>query len=813
MKQKTSFHKIFFSLFTLLSLSFSAIAQERGSELIMDTVKSTGTSYALIVGISNYNSITDLKYADKDAVGFENFLMGSTGGSIPASNIFSFINEEATRINIADALSNIASRVKPGDRFYFFFAGHGDMEVKAQKENGLLLLYNAPNGGYFGIIDDVLEIAQLRDYLSPLSQKGVEIMYIIDACHSGKLSGGNEGVKQTAAAMLATWGREYKILSCQPNQFSLEGEQWGGGRGLFSLKLEEAMKGGADANKDGQITMLELYVYTLTNVSKASKDRQIPLMSGDLSKEVLQVPVASATAKPLPTNGVKRHTSMDTLSLINKLDPTAKAMYEEFKNKIAATRLIYPWDTNALKDYRAFCKAYPGSELAPFMKRKLIEVLPRRFNDIVTPLLKGDKSYSSKDECYYAGLELDSCLGLLGKEHYLYPNIKARKLYMESMALTWALSESEYNSGWTSTVEKSIKLLEQSYDLEPNAAYTALALGERYYFVAQFDKAEKNFSNYLELRPKDMYARYSLAVLYNKIGRYENAEMLFREISKIYPKESFYYWLIADALISQEKYDAARNELGKMLQLHDTSGYYFYTGIFYAKQDLNDSAIYYYKKSKSMLAQCDYCDNNIGHMYLVTMRLDSATAYFKLASEKDPKSPFPNFNLGTIETLRNNYVEAIDRFITCIDNCTESQECIVTHMDIYFNKAYTVANEDSRKTFSRHVYIYKIQYMGYLSILYAYLRDNDLKKKTDKIDLIFSYLFKFKEYDNITWYHYACWKSLGKDRAAALESLEKALNLGFGSYFQISADDDLDYIRDTAKYKELMKKYFPEETK
>src|SRR5205085_1324751 len=146
-------------------------------------------------------------------------------------------------------------------------------------------------------------------------------------------------------------------------------------------------------------------------------------------------------------------------------------------------------------------------------------------------------------------------------------------------------------------------------------------------------------------------------------------------------------------------------------------------GIFCAKQDLNDSAIYYYKKSKSLLPECDYCDNNIGHMYLVTMRLDSATAYFKLASEKDPKSPFPNFNLGTIETLRNNYVDAIERFTTCIDNSTESQECIVTHMDIYFNKAYTVMNEASRKSFSSHVYIYKIQYMGYLSILYAYLRD------------------------------------------------------------------------------------------
>ncbi|MBK7305024.1 MAG: hypothetical protein IPI90_17740 [Saprospiraceae bacterium] len=47
-----------------------------------------------------------------------------------------------------------------------------------------------------------------------------------------------------------------KILSCQPNEFSLEGEQWGGGRGVFSYHLVDGLFGLADRNNDGLITLV-----------------------------------------------------------------------------------------------------------------------------------------------------------------------------------------------------------------------------------------------------------------------------------------------------------------------------------------------------------------------------------------------------------------------------------------------------------------------------------------------------------------------------------------------------------------------------
>ncbi len=70
---------------------------------------------------------------------------------------------------------------------------------------------------------------------------------------------------------------------------------------------------------------------------------------------------------------------------------------------------------------------------------------------------------------------------------------------MDAMSLTWALSENEYNISWRPTVLESIKLLEESAELEPNAAYSLSALGIHYTFIYEYDKANQVFQKYLDL--------------------------------------------------------------------------------------------------------------------------------------------------------------------------------------------------------------------------------------------------------------------------------------------------------------------------
>lgn len=805
----------------LLLNAIQAQPNERGGTVFRkDSAAQTGNTYAIIIGISDYKTVPDLQYAHKDAQSFEDFLVSEAGGKVPKTNIETFLNENANRSNVGDAISVIARKAKPGDRIWFFFAGHGDMEDLTQIENGLLLLHNSPNGNYFGMNDDVLEILDLKRYLSPLSQKGVEMIFIVDACHSGNLNGGVQGVQQTASALASSWGKEYKILSCQPNQLSLESAEWGGGRGLFSIQLEEGIKGLADTDNDGKITMFELQSYIQANVAKYSEYKQIPMVTGDLSKSFFKVNPATLAAlkKEKELNYpilAKANTKGTEDKYVDSLSPEGKKIWSSYKQNLEAKRLIWPKDTNALKDYRRFFKTYPDNPLTSIMRRNLASALNNRFDSIVSPLLRGGTSYSSRDECYYASLELDSCMSLLGEQHYMYQNLKARKLYMEAMSYTWALSENEYNFAWLPTVEASKKLLEESAKLEPNASYTLMALGTHYYYLYEYEKANHAFQKYLELRPYDLYAKYSLGLMYSRMKQFDKAEAIFLSMLEKNPrlfecKEQLFdiYW----------KSGANEKSMALINQLVDSPAEkvygYFYKGLYYERQDVPDSAVYYYKESGKLANnECNICDNNIGHAYFVNRQTDSARKYFLKVLAADSNYTFGHFNLGVIEEREGNAYAAINRFLKAIENAPGTQEGFVSNLPLYLGKKFDTTDKAATEAFRKSMFTFNMQYLSYLSILYVYIREPGFIDSTRQVNYLFEQMFNYKQHETLTWYHHACYKAMKKDKAGALESLDKALKMGFGSYYQIKYDYDLDFIRQTPEYTALLEKYFPAESK
>ena len=806
-----------FSAFLWTIEAFPQKINERGVIRKADSAIVNGNTYAIIIGISKYKNVTSLEYADRDAQAFKDFLVGNAGGKIPGVNIETFLNDQATRTNVGDAISEIARKAKTGDRVYFFFAGHGDMEDLTQVENGLLLLYNSPNGNYFGMNDDVLEILDLKRYLSPLSERGIEMIFIVDACHSGNLKGGIQGIEQTASALAASWGKEYKILSCQPNQLSLESAEWGGGRGLFSFELEEGMKGLADINNDGIVSLYELQNYIQTNVAKYSEGKQIPVITGDLSKPFIKVdPAVLAILKKEKVNDYPMLATVNSKGnenmYIDSLDSYGRKLYESFNNNLNSKRLIWPKDTCALRDYHLFVNRYPGNALATNMRRNLAASLNDRFNKIVGPLLKGQMSYSTRNECYYAAMELDSCIQLLGEQHYMYPNLRARELFMEAMSYTWAINENEYNIGMKPVILKAISLLEESERLEPNAAYTLSALGILYWFVYDYEKADNVFQKYVGLRPNDFSAKYSLGLIYGKLKEYDKAESLYEALLKDYPGNLNIKSQLIELYLKDNK---TRKEFDMIDQLtaNDSSKVigYFNKGVYFSTQINLDSAIHYYELTrKSYPGYCSLCDNNIGQIYFVTGHTDSARKYFQRILTHDSTHPFAHFNLGTIEQKEGKLPAAITEFYLTAKYSPASLDGLVTNLQLYLGKTYDTTDRPAYRKFSKETFMFNMQYASYLSMLYTFIRVPGYIDSTEKIKFLFDQLFNYKMHDNLTWFHNACYKALKKDTAGALESLEKSLKLGFGNYFMLTCDNDLAIIRDTLKFKALLHEYFPD---
>ena len=105
-------HSIIFCLILFLISSLMAVeSKEENVNEKYQFIKNIYTdSWALIIGINNYQNAPDLNYAEKDAKDFKDLLSNNYG--FKESNITMILSKEATKNNI---LLNVIS--------YFFFNG------------------------------------------------------------------------------------------------------------------------------------------------------------------------------------------------------------------------------------------------------------------------------------------------------------------------------------------------------------------------------------------------------------------------------------------------------------------------------------------------------------------------------------------------------------------------------------------------------------------------------------------------------------------------------------------------------------------
>ena len=279
---------------------FGLTAQERGvSPLSAEaSAKADGTTRAVVVGISDYQdpAIPDLKYADRDAAAFAAWLQSPAGGNIPKENILLHTNKAATNAQMILSLDWLIIESKAGDRAFIYFSGHGDVETKTFNQLGFLLLHDSPARSYKA---GAYSLYYLQDIISTLSlHKKARVTVITDACHAGKLAGTSiGGPAATAQNLSRQFANEVKILSCQPDEYSLEGEQWGGGRGVFSWHLIDGLTGLADKNSDNAINLFEIGRYLEDAVpAETAPLSQLPMTVGDRQTVLTHVDEAALAA-------------------------------------------------------------------------------------------------------------------------------------------------------------------------------------------------------------------------------------------------------------------------------------------------------------------------------------------------------------------------------------------------------------------------------------------------------------------------------------------------------------------------------------
>lgn len=526
-------------------------------------IKTNGVTYAVIIGISDYFEVPDLEFAHKDAQAFANFLKSKAGGNVDSTNIKLFLNKDATAMNIGDAFLWINRVVMKGDKVYIYFAGHGDVEALNDVENGLLLLYRAPVSSYFAFGNDYLPVYELKKFLVTLTSKGVDGILITDACRSGKLAGGISGGQQTFKALGTNWSNEIKIMSCQPDELSQEGPQWGGGGGVFTYHLIKGLQGLADYNNDGHVSLHEIEQYLIQQVSKeAAPAKQTPFTIGNKDYTIVAVdePTLMAVKKqqgsqyPLITAiNIKGFEG----SFFNKFDTSVLFNYSKFQKALFLKNLLQPEDNNAYYYYNLLSNLPNSSDIVRIMQRNLAAALQDEAMTIIFPLLKGENVKADISQLEYASKCLEIAIGLLGEDHYISKSLKARKLFLDASALLIYCDIVQDSSKYYRLIDLSIAQLLESIDLEPNAAYAYFGMAYACDKGKKFTKAIQLYKTYLLFVPNSAAAYNNIGQIYEQQKQYKLAIEYYQKAININPELTPSYSNIAKCYIAQKRYKKA----------------------------------------------------------------------------------------------------------------------------------------------------------------------------------------------------------------------------------------------------------------
>jgi hypothetical protein len=477
MKQSIRKIRFWFYLF-LMTLPVLGIAQ-------IQPIKPKTVTRAVVVGISNYSNISKLRFAHRDAESFASYLRSPAGGSLTENEIRLLTEEKATYAQIVNALYWLIGESQPNDKAIIYFSGHGDVETNIPNM-GFLLTYDTPKTNY---MLGAISIMNLQTIITTLAvTKQVQVLMIADACRSGNLASSGAVGSQTTALLLAKqFANEVKIMSCGPDELSLENEIWGGGHSVFSFYLLKGLKGLADTDKDREVSLKEIERFLQDSVEMATRSirPQTPQAEGDSRFTVAKVDPATLAAltqnslQPVEAPAMAKTPALSPQTS----DSLVLKLYRDFEKALAKGHLLQPEEGSAYTIYMQI-KDHPSiRSFKNLMRNDLAISLQDDAQKAINDYLSADpremrKRWALDDSRYQTyPLYLEKAAELLGENHLSYAQVKAKEYYFSGLVLRLKGERSKNQLEKDSLYRLSRLFQEKVLKSDTTAAYAYNELG------------------------------------------------------------------------------------------------------------------------------------------------------------------------------------------------------------------------------------------------------------------------------------------------------------------------------------------------
>jgi hypothetical protein len=252
------------------------------------------TQWAVVIGVASYESsaVPRLRYAVADADAVYQTLI--TAG-FKKENILLLTDKterKPTLRNIKWALGTFLARsAHKDDLVMIYFAGHGASEVDQRgiERDGLSKYLVPVDADPDDLYSTALPMDEMQNVLARIEAERVTVF--LDACYSGAAGGRTFASTKTRTVnvddifldrLTRSKGRAI-VTASRPSELSIELAELG--HGIFTYYLVRGLQGYADNNRDGIVSLQELYEYLAQEVSRKSRQvggNQHPMLKGEL---------------------------------------------------------------------------------------------------------------------------------------------------------------------------------------------------------------------------------------------------------------------------------------------------------------------------------------------------------------------------------------------------------------------------------------------------------------------------------------------------------------------------------------------------
>ena len=294
------------------SVSLKVIDEDGDSSVYSEKVKvlprkqkEIDERHALVVGITEYQygALNNLSFPAKDAQAFYKLLVDDSSGGFRKENVTLLTDEKATTDRIDDALSELVTEVSKDDMVVIYYSGHGaqgpdyDGDERDNRDE-YYVTHNTDPSTEKSLYRTGYRDDQFANKIKSLATNRVAVF--LDSCYSGGATKASKGYTlpgqksiQNADLFSDFKDLEGKVLfaASQENQSSYEPNteklKKKFGHGIFTYYLLQGLRGEADKNEDGTITIAELRDYVSPQVKEFTEEHfssaQVPKVKGNVS--------------------------------------------------------------------------------------------------------------------------------------------------------------------------------------------------------------------------------------------------------------------------------------------------------------------------------------------------------------------------------------------------------------------------------------------------------------------------------------------------------------------------------------------------